>query len=447
MSSVALVVLDTVRKDAFDQQFGWLSGRRFDHAWSTAKWTMPAHASLFTGKYASEVGVNARSEGLDCPDSTLAERLSAAGYTTRAFSANLMASPVFGFDRGFDSFDGTWRVNANSKGLSGWRELLQNGRSGIDRYLAFLKLATSGQYRIGPSIAAGLLRRLSDSTWLPDGGARNRDDGATTLLDSLQQDVYSDADFLFVNLMEAHAPYAPPKPYRTSGDPSYDEVAATLTSHEPDARIIREAYDGSVRYLSDRYRQIFAALKRRFEYVITLGDHGELFGEHGSWRHLHGVYPELTHVPLVISGAGLSGTCSKTVSLLDVHRTILDLLHVDGSSRGQVLLEEVEDRPAFVEYEGLRTARIEMMREAGYSEQLIRSYDRPLAGLAMDGGYYGYETLDGWTEHGTPPESVSDPHEQLRAFRSSLPTRSTPDRTATDVSEAVQARLEDLGYA
>jgi arylsulfatase A-like enzyme len=92
MTRVALIVLDTLRKDAFDQYLSWLPGRRFEQAWSTAKWTMPAHASLFTGKYPSEVGVNAKSEGLDCSEPVLAEVLSDVGYTTHAFSANLMVS-------------------------------------------------------------------------------------------------------------------------------------------------------------------------------------------------------------------------------------------------------------------------------------------------------------------------------------------------------------------
>lgn len=445
MSSVALVVLDTVRKDAFDQYFGWLPGRRFEHAWSTGKWTMPAHASLFTGRYASEIGVNAKSEGLDCPEPTVAELVSEAGYTSHAFSANLMASPVFGFDRGFDSFDGTWRVNTNSKGLGGWRELFENGHSGLQKYTALLKYVSGGHYRITSSVAAGLFRRLSETKVLPVLEGHRWDGGATTLLDSLHQGQYTNTDFLFVNLMEAHAPYLPPNRYRTTPDPSYDEVAATITSDEPNGELVRTAYNGSVQYLSDRYRQIFTELEQRFDYVITLSDHGELFGEHGSWRHLHGVYPELTHIPIVISGDGASGTDIRTVSLLDVHQTVLSLMGVAGASRGQHLLGSIRERPAFVEYEGLRSARLEMMRKAGYEEQLIRSYDRPLAGIAMGENYYSYETLTGREERGTP--TGDEPYALLEEFKSLLSTCVQEDQRSVSVSEGVQARLEDLGYA
>ena len=438
MTNVALVVLDTLRKDAFDAEFDWLPGKRFEHAWSTAKWTMPAHASLFTGKYASEVGVHAKSEGFDCPEPALAESLRRGGYRTRAFSANLMVSPVFGFDRGFDTFDGTWRINVNSKSLKGWKEILEINQDtgGASRYANVIRRAIAGQYRIGASIKRGVEKRVGGLHSEP------RDDGAEELLELVRDTEFGDNEFLFANLMEAHAPYSPPN--GTAVDSSYDEVAATLTGDEPDQETIRSAYDEAVRYLSDQYRRIFTELERDFDYIITVGDHGELFGEHGSWRHLHGVYPELAHVPLVVSGPDCEDHCSKTTSLLDVHRTILELADVSSPSRGQNLLGEIVDTPRLVEYEGLRKARIRMMRDTGYAESLIAAYNTPLAGISLPNSYYGYETLDGWHERGTSP--VTEPHESLQELKQTLDIRTVSDDDV-NVSDAVRERLRDLGYA
>lgn len=438
MTSIALVVLDTLRKDAFDAEFDWLPGKRFDHAWSTAKWTMPAHASLFTGKYASEVGVHAKSEGFDCPEPALAECLQRAGYTTRAYSANLMVSPVFGFDRGFNTFDGTWRINVNGKSLAGWKELLEinQNTTGLGRYLDVTRRAFDGQYRIRASIKRGLGKRFTGRF------AKPTDDGATKFLETVRETEFEDDVFLFANLMEAHAPYAPPS--GTVEDSSYDEVTATLTDDEPDGERIRRAYDEAVRYLAGRYRRIFAELQRDFDYVITMADHGELFGEHGSWRHLHGVYPELVRIPLVISGPDCSGVCSKTTSILDVHRTVLELADVDVPSRGQHLLGELAERPRLVEYEGLRSARIRTMREAGFTDSLIQTYDAPLAGIALSGSYYGYETRGGWSEDGEP--TVAEPRKSLEELKETLDVRE-PTNDAIDVADGVKKRLEDLGYA
>ena len=80
--NVAVVVLDTLRRDRFREYFDWLPGQFYSRAFSTSHWTVPAHASLFTGKYGSELGVTAKSPSLDCDEITLPEALSAAGYRT-----------------------------------------------------------------------------------------------------------------------------------------------------------------------------------------------------------------------------------------------------------------------------------------------------------------------------------------------------------------------------
>lgn len=109
MTNIALVVLDTLRKDAFDQHFDWLPGIQFQNAWSPGAWTIPAHAALFGGAYPSELGVYAKTQSLDCDRRVLAEALSDKDYQTRAFSANANISSAFNFDRGFDAFRHSWR--------------------------------------------------------------------------------------------------------------------------------------------------------------------------------------------------------------------------------------------------------------------------------------------------------------------------------------------------
>ena len=436
---VALVVLDTLRKDAFDEHFEWLSGIRFEHAWSTSHWTMPAHASLFTGKYPSEAGTHAKSEGLHDPDPTLPELLQQAGFTTRAFSANLMVSPPFRFDRGFVTFDGSWRLNVNSRELIGWTDLSRDTQPGFRGYLEVLRRILSREYRVLPSLQRGIQNRLAE-VGIESGAI---DDGATTCLQTLSNARFSDDEFLFINLMEAHAPYRPPENYRTVDEASYDEVAATVGDLDVDSAAARAAYDDSVRYLADMYKRIFTILSEQFDYIVTIGDHGELFGEHQSWRHFHGIYPELTHIPMVVSGDGLNSTSNKPASILDVHRTILDLAGIEAPSRGQNLLEGLDGRPRLTEFQGLRPGRIEMMRERGYSEELIARFDRPLAGLASE-SYYGYETTDEWQEDGSSP--MISPRESLETLQAEL-NRSQQRTDSPDLSQKLQNRLRDLGYA
>ncbi|MFC7081418.1 sulfatase-like hydrolase/transferase [Halorussus caseinilyticus] len=104
--NLGLVVLDTLRHDVYDDVMGDLSSladHTFERTYSTSRWTVPAHASLFTGLYPSEVGVGARSRHLTTPRRTLAERLSSAGYDTAALSNNVHIDSFFDFDRGFET--------------------------------------------------------------------------------------------------------------------------------------------------------------------------------------------------------------------------------------------------------------------------------------------------------------------------------------------------------
>lgn len=63
--NVAIVLLDTLRRDSSDEHFDWLPGGRYKSTWSTSHWTVPAHGTLFTGKYPTETGVRIKSPALD----------------------------------------------------------------------------------------------------------------------------------------------------------------------------------------------------------------------------------------------------------------------------------------------------------------------------------------------------------------------------------------------
>jgi lipoteichoic acid synthase len=64
--------------------------------------------------------------------------------------------------------------------------------------------------------------------------------------------------------------------------------------------------------------------------VVVLGDHGEAFGQHGTFAHASALYEENVHVPLMlINGKRFNGTSSSTLGgIVDVAPTILDILHL-----------------------------------------------------------------------------------------------------------------------
>jgi len=435
MTNVALVVLDTLRKDAFDREFDWLPGRRFDRAFATANWTVPSHASLFTGRYASEVGVQARSRHLDWEGEVLAERFRDAGYTTRGISANVNVSPAFGFDRGFEAFRD---LTAPGDGETfDWREFrADRPETGVELYLRAVGACLRSDTPTLRSLLAGARMKL-------DSGENVAFGGAEETLEAVREAEFGDREFLYLNLMEAHEPYRVPEDYRSVPEPELTRAVGDCTLTEVDAERTRRAYDDCARYLSDRYRELFAVFDDAFDYVITCADHGELLGEHGGWAHEYGVYPELTHVPLCISGPGLDGVEDAPASLLDVHATLLGLAGLDADGRGQHLLDEPSEREYLSEYLGLTFDAENKLREYGYADE-IPTYAEEQYGRVAGSGDYGYEVPGGYVPGCS--DAAGEERKRLRRLVATLDHREVVEDDEA-VPSSVRDRLEDLGYA
>src|SRR5699024_2108308 len=101
MTNIAVVVFDALRYDVFNQYFDWLDGIRFENAYATSHWTIPSHASLFTGHYPREIGTYGEYPSLDYPN-TIAEKLNNSGYKTRMFTNNPQLLIYEGWVSGFD---------------------------------------------------------------------------------------------------------------------------------------------------------------------------------------------------------------------------------------------------------------------------------------------------------------------------------------------------------
>ena len=115
--SIVLVSMDTVRYDRTNlagysrdttpslQELAGLAGSTtFSRAYSDAAWSLPAYASLFTGRDALAHGVGFTTASLDSSHATLAEVLLAYGYATAAFGSGPHLDARTGFSRGFSSY-------------------------------------------------------------------------------------------------------------------------------------------------------------------------------------------------------------------------------------------------------------------------------------------------------------------------------------------------------
>jgi len=433
--SVAVVVLDTLRHDIFSRYFEWLPGIRFINAYSTANWTVPAHASLLTGRYASELGVHSRSRCFDCPHDSITERLANAGYRTRFWTANIQVHTWDGWNRGFDSVRGPTRLHPRGDRSAKWDGFDGDSYETLPtKAIAAFRWALAGDEPTIPTIRHGS-HRFRD----PHG-----DTGARDLLERCRQTDFQDREFLLLNLMEAHTPHHPPEDFRRLNERVNFRIGDAFAGdiERPDRN--RIAYDDSAAYLSSIYHELFTTLRETFDYIITLSDHGELLGEHGMWNHGYGLYPQLTHVPLLLSGSDIKDeTREDIVSLLDIPATLANLTGVDYVSRGADILAGETKSEYLVEYHGLLPMHQEQFERKDIAEP-FDYYNKPLKGMVTQDGSYIYQTHeDGVRVH---DGRIDDPQDRLQRLTAQIPVRDVKEENP-DVSEDVRSRLRELGYA
>lgn len=324
LPNVLLIILDTVRPSSMSL-YGYgrsttpvlerLAGESavFDYAFATAPWSLPSHASLFTGLWPSQTKGDLRSP-IDGRVATLAGRMRDRGYATGGFSANLgYVSHETGLQRGFTHFE-DFPVDLYQLILS--TTLLQT-ESGQQIIAAFRE---RDPWRLGAAVMHPHLRIIgTHMTEHPAAG-----DVAGRFFrwrDGLDHRPY----YAMLNFMDAHNPYRPPGDFGTKFNAGRNDS---------------DKYAGSVAYLDSIVGSIVDGLKHRGELdrtiLVVTSDHGELFGEHA--RHGHGgsMYYPLVHVPLLIRAPGRAPAgvrIQRLVSLRDIPATLLELT---GDSTGSL---------------------------------------------------------------------------------------------------------------
>lgn len=455
MTRIALVVLDTLRKDIFEKHFDWLPGRYYTDAVSTSHWTLAAHASMFTGQYPGELGVNMKNTelgGFDSP--VLAERLQSSGFRTRALTANHYLAYSDKWDRGFDEFYTPWHLQ--NEGAFDTADLISEMMEGSEQ----------------PGLT-DMFRRIyksDESTWrslqlllrmsLPGVTHETPDDGAKKVVDWLEANASSlgEDEFLYINLMEAHTPLNPPSEYNSAGGPVSVPKRGCFAENVSQPDLIRTAYDDAARYLSDMYKELFERLTESYDYIITCADHGQMLGERTLrgefeiWGHSYGLYPELVRVPLVISSTGLGGQDNRPVSLLDIPATIAELSGIDIEGRGIPLVRDhgddikpsdaaFNDRSRLTQYHGFDSFHRKKYLRNGVSEATVENAEPKLEGVATESGY-AYETHDqGLVVDG----SLNAAEKTLNKLSKSVRER-TQDSVRQEFPDTLMDQLEDLGY-
>lgn len=317
--NVVILMLDTARPDylsvygherrttPFLERFA-AEGARFDRAYSSSCWSLPSHASIFTGQPPRVHRADEVHTVVSSAVPLLAEELGALGYRTAAFSANAWVGKKSGLDKGFETFR-----NLSARIYTPHVQALANDPEG--------RHAAPEQHHVVVPVAE----------WL--------------------QSVPTDPRpfFLFVNLVEPHMPYLPDMrsldsildveerwkaiqdfyPNAKSGVVSFRHYRREDPLSDEEWSLLKSMYEGVLRLTDELTETIVRALDavapREHTLVFVLSDHGENLGDHGHFQHSFNLYDSNLRIALLARGPGFApGRIeARLVQIADLHATIL----------------------------------------------------------------------------------------------------------------------------
>jgi arylsulfatase A-like enzyme len=154
--------------------------------------------------------------------------------------------------------------------------------------------------------------------------------------------------FMWVHLMDPHAPYDPPAAYRNGRTEwpyfppleSGDGEAFANTLDQPQQADVRGLYEGEIRYVDEAIGTLLKTLETLgladSTFVCFTSDHGEELFDHENWGHGHTLYEEQIRVPLVFAGPGVQRqTIDTPVSAIDLLPTLAGLIGLGASPEWQ----------------------------------------------------------------------------------------------------------------
>lgn len=319
--NVLFVLVDTLRQDHVEP-YGDATptpgitrlsaeGTRYDDAITVIPKTTQSVAAFQTGKYPVTNGVRILKDSLGADHETLAETLSANGYSTAAFVHNGWVMRGRGFEQGFDQFWSFFELERawGPARLSGWV-------TAIDTF-------TTRRIRPfdGNTDARVATNRIVD--WM-----RNA-----------PQPFYG-----YVHYFDPHWPYRPPG---EDGECKVNNIQKIKRisrgemmfknplSDEENERAC-ELYRKEVTYNADQVGRMLDALDEMGvadnTIVIFTADHGHSLGEHDYWYH-HGefLYDASMAIPLIIKAPGMleaGAINTDPVRSIDVMPTILGMANI-----------------------------------------------------------------------------------------------------------------------
>lgn len=379
--NIVFIVLDTHRYDRIST-YGYQRdttpslddfGRQstvFESGISTAQWTIPSHAAMFTGEYPTTHQTLQAHHKLDSRIKTIASHLRKNGYDTTGFCNNPLVGVLDnGLKQGFDTFyNYGGAVPSRPKSSSKLPRPIDQAWEWYTQMWRKLSYPVQNAFAHSDFLFQLSLNPMMVPLWSKL--ANFKGDTVQSLRDTLShlKEIHRDKEaaphFTFVNLMETHLPYSLPDKFVQKYAPYFKEdreVRDFMRNYNSQAfrwllpleerfkpmesAILNDMYDAEVSYQDSLLEPVLEFLCRDevAENTLTViaGDHGEGMGEHDFMGHSFVAYQELVHVPLMVKfpGDAASGKRVKTpVSTRRIFHTALDAANIQ--------VHETENQPA-----------------------------------------------------------------------------------------------------
>ena len=403
--NVVIIVLDTMRADTF-RRLGHRGERMFtemgfvplDNCIAPSSWTLPSHASLFTGMYPKQHGAHEtrRVKSLDIGriklmKPTIITDLNEMGYKSYGISANPYIHPIYGFNEFSwfkeesyftDVFGSVFEIGKELKPLvAKYRNRLTENTSsststmvqlmrmiGKEDPALLLNMMASGAI-LTPIAAAKKLKAKFIDGWPIEKGGKN-------IVAELHEMQLKRPFALFVNLMEAHDPYVGKKGQDFNWATPFLKTGVSEQLMER----WRSLYTAGAARASAYARSIVRDILERYgdnTLIIVTSDHGQGLGEHDFVGHGTFLYDELIRVPLMVRLPKGHATGKKGyISLANVREFILS-----GIREGKFDTAKLYSREVFAESYGVpsnltmspQIDRARLSRAERYTRRTFRS--------------------------------------------------------------------------
>ncbi len=317
-------------------------GTLFENVVADSSWTLPAHVTMMTGLSSLAHGVDEFAGGRIAPaHTTVAERLSEAGYATYGIYSGPYLHPVFGLGRGFDHYEGVFGET-----------LLDGAGFDLDEPDAARRI-TVANARAHETVTSPLIT-----------------DKAVDFL----REVGDERFFLFLHYFDVHYDYIPPEEMWRRFDPDYqgslnvenyrrnDAIHRDMDPEELEHVVAR--YDGEILFTDASIGRLVHALDglglSENTLVAVTSDHGEAFFEHGNKGHGRTLFDEVLMVPLILrlpERVPAGARIQQQVRHLDLAPTLLSFAGLEASLEGRSLVEAWSGDASFPSLPALSTLR------------------------------------------------------------------------------------------